>query len=90
MCAKFQTSAALGVAQFFDDLSKKDMVQEDVWKEYSRNYEILAFDEISYIESGMICIFSIIIISFTVLMLFETCRSFIICHPEYPINPARR
>ena len=47
---QFQTSAALGIAEFFEDLSEKDLVQEEVWKSYSKKYEIMAYSEMSTIE----------------------------------------
>eukprot|EP01083_Nonionella_stella_P292528 994856_1 len=37
---------------FFDDLSEIDMVQEDIWKQFSQEFEVMAFNEMSRIESN--------------------------------------
>eukprot|EP01084_Bolivina_argentea_P057968 105869_1 len=50
--SSFQTSACLGIAEFFEDISKKDMVQEDIWKNYSEEFEKLAYEQMSHIESN--------------------------------------
>ena len=49
---QFRSSAALLVADFFDDLAGKDEVQEEVWKQLSTQYEKEAFDEVSSVESN--------------------------------------
>eukprot|EP01083_Nonionella_stella_P275531 935802_1 len=48
---QFPASAALSVAEFFEDLAELDVVQEDEWKAVSRKYEVMAYNEVIRVES---------------------------------------
>lgn len=48
----FKPAAALAIAEFFDDLASKDIVQEDTWRKYGNHWENLAYDEVNKVESN--------------------------------------
>ena len=50
--SNFKPAAALAIAEFFDDLAYQDVVQEEVWREYSTNFENIAYDNVNSIESN--------------------------------------
>eukprot|EP01084_Bolivina_argentea_P057969 105871_1 len=50
--ASFQTSAALGIAEVFEQFSEQDLVQEKIWRCYSEQFEKLAYEQMSLIESN--------------------------------------
>eukprot|EP01083_Nonionella_stella_P013248 37330_1 len=50
--SSFKPSAALAVAEFFDELSLDDIVLEDVWQGYSNVFEQIAYEEINKVESN--------------------------------------
>ena len=41
----------MGLAEFLDDLAEEDLVQEKQWRALSKKYEVLAFEEVSKVES---------------------------------------
>eukprot|EP01084_Bolivina_argentea_P145922 255641_1 len=47
----FKTRADLGIADFFEILSKRDLVQTKIWKQFSQEFEQIAFAEIAEIET---------------------------------------
>eukprot|EP01084_Bolivina_argentea_P010606 19761_1 len=48
----FKPSTDLCIAEFFYSLSKKDLVQTDLWDSYSKEFEQMAFDNVGEIESN--------------------------------------
>eukprot|EP01084_Bolivina_argentea_P010607 19763_1 len=47
----FKSRTDLNIAEFFYCLSKVDVVQADIWKKYSKEFEAMAFENITDIES---------------------------------------
>eukprot|EP01083_Nonionella_stella_P048647 129924_1 len=47
----FKPSTCLSIAEFFDGLAKTDLVQANCWRAFSKEFEDMAFDDISEIES---------------------------------------
>eukprot|EP01083_Nonionella_stella_P210878 763015_1 len=46
----FKTSADLNIAEFFGDLAERDLVGADIWKEYSKEFENMAYKNIAEME----------------------------------------
>ena len=47
----FKPSADLSCAELFDKLAKTDLVQQEIWKEYSQEFESMAFEQVGEIKS---------------------------------------